>query len=127
MEFKHHYNAIPTEGEKNFGPSKTVPDQSLSVGEIMRRHARGLPITGERVPIYEGEDNDLPDLSRLDLAEREQIIRDSRSELDEINDRIKANEQKAKETAKNSQRNESIEEAEVIEEKPTKKDQKPIS
>lgn len=72
MKFKTPYNAVPSKGEINSDPSMTVPDQSMSVQEIMRRYASGLPLGGQRVPIYHGEDEFLPDFDKLDLAEQQQ-------------------------------------------------------
>lgn len=60
-----HENHI---GEINTLPSLTVPDQSMSVQEILDRYARGLPIGGSRVPIFDEED-DMPDTTHMDLAD----------------------------------------------------------
>ena len=61
------------EGEKNLKPSLTIPDQSLSVKQIMERYARGLSVTDAKVPMWYGEELDLPDLKRLDMSEIEQL------------------------------------------------------
>lgn len=126
--FKTHHNAKPTKGEINGQPSKTIPDQSMPVREIMRRYAQGLPMEGERIPIYQGEENDLPDFETMDLAERQAYKQHIEAQLEEINIRIKeTNEKKvkaAKEAAKaqETQNKPDIEEAVIIEE--TKKDKK---
>lgn len=74
-KFKTAWNAdefdIPL--EYNEEPSMTVPDQSMSVREIMDRFARGLPVSGHKVPVYDGEE-DLPDMKKLDLSERAEMI-----------------------------------------------------
>ncbi len=77
---------IKSDGEKNTLPSLTVPDQSLTIRQIMERYARGLPLEGQRVPIYEGEDEDnyLPDPRTLDLSEREDLAAQANEELHEI-------------------------------------------
>jgi len=59
--------------EKNYKPSMTIPDQTLSIRQILERHSHGLPIEGWREPIWDGEDNDLPDIRTLDLAERQEL------------------------------------------------------
>lgn len=68
-------------GEINFLPSLTVPDQVLSIRQIMDRFSRGLPIDGEQFAVYHGEDFELPDFSRMDLAEiqeyREKLTHDN--------------------------------------------------
>lgn len=75
MLFKHHFNAkeFSTKGERNRSlPSLTIKDKSMSVQEIVRRFASGLPLTGIKTTFYE-EDPELPyvDFAKMDLAERE--------------------------------------------------------
>lgn len=91
-------------------PSKTVPDQTMSVREILERHARGLPTGGQKIPVYtETEDSDgseaLPNLKYMDLAEREEIIDRYREEKEQIEERIKKAKEHAK--AKSKQKQES--------------------
>lgn len=62
-----------TPGKKITGPSITVPDMAMSAEEIMTRYTRGLPLIGEKVPLYLGENDELPDVRRLDLAELEEL------------------------------------------------------
>lgn len=57
--------------EKNTLPSKTIPDQSMSMREIIERFAKGLSMDNARVPLYDEED-DMPDIRTLDLAEIEE-------------------------------------------------------
>lgn len=63
---------FPILGEKHFTPSQTVPDQTMSMRELLDRYARGLPLAGAKEPMYYGEE-DLPDLHRLDLAEIQEL------------------------------------------------------
>lgn len=62
--------------EVNNQPSQTIPDQSMSVKTIMDRYARGLPLEGQRVPIYDGEDHELAglNLDKLDLSEKHDLV-----------------------------------------------------
>lgn len=86
MKFKNHYNSIPEAGEVNELASETVPDQSLSVKDILERYARGLPLQG-RIPVWQSDpDDDLQfdNWEHLDLAEREELINTYRSELNQI-------------------------------------------
>lgn len=85
-KFKNHYNVqwFPLDEEKNFGPSCTVPDQSMSIREIMDRFARGLPLGGEKVPIWNGEDDDVfdgVDPRTLDLSEKEDLLRSTKTAI----------------------------------------------
>lgn len=77
------------EGQKNEQPSMTIPDQTMSLREILTRYAKGLPIDGEKVPIWEGEEGFDIDPDKLDLAEREELAEKAREELKAINERIK--------------------------------------
>lgn len=85
--FKNHFNArqFPKDGEIKTAnePSMTIPDDTLSIRQIMERHAQGLPTTGTRVPMYDEED-DLPDPRRLDLAEKQELQELFAEELQEI-------------------------------------------
>lgn len=83
--------------ERNLLPSLTVPDQSMSVAEIMRRYANGLPIGGAKVPLWEEDEDFYPDVRTLDLAEIQDIIQsghDAKEQLDQVKKRL--NEKAAK-------------------------------
>lgn len=57
-------------GEVNTLPSKTIPDQAMSIREIINRSQKGLPVTGVSVPLYnETEDGIMPDLRNMDISE----------------------------------------------------------
>lgn len=88
MKFKNHYNSVPAKGEVNLQPSLTVPDQTMSIQELMSRHVRGLSLGGTNVPIYEGEEDDFPDLSRMDKIDRIEALRDAQKELMEIKEQL---------------------------------------
>lgn len=89
MKIKNLFNANPDEGQINNEPSQTVPDQSMSLRELLVRYAKGLPLEGARTPIWEGEEGFDRDPETLDLAEREELAEKARQELKEINERIK--------------------------------------
>jgi hypothetical protein len=63
-------------GQVNKQKSLTVPDQALSIKQILERYARGLPIEQFK-PIYEqniDEDSEfIPDPSTMDLADRQEF------------------------------------------------------
>ena len=87
MRIKNSMNASEFEKnyEHNYSPSMTIPDQTLSIRQILERHSRGLPIEGWKVPIWDGEDNDLPDIRTLDLAERQELAHLYAQELQNYN------------------------------------------
>lgn len=78
-----------TKGEDCSAPSKTVPDQTMSIREIVARFVRGMPISaGMREPLYSDQEIDLdnppPDIMNMDFAEREQFVREAKAELEEL-------------------------------------------
>lgn len=77
------YNWKAQQYEENTMPSVTLPNQAMSMKEIMERFARGLPISGAKVPLYD-EENDLPDIRTLDLAERQQLSQQYEMELSRL-------------------------------------------
>lgn len=89
-KFRTQFNhaEFPQIWEKNDQPSKTLPDQAMSIKEIMRRYASGLPLGGGRIEIYEGDEDDFPDLTHLDLAERQEIIEARQAEFLDLQDKI---------------------------------------
>jgi len=91
-------------GEFNNSPSLTVPDQTLSIREILDRYARGLPTEGMSNGLYDDNLNEddpdyLPDPRRLDLAEREQYKQMITSELQELKNKLNELAKKANEVS----------------------------
>lgn len=80
-------NYKPTPGEKVDSTSMTVPDQSMSVQEMVNRYNSGLPMRGQKVPIFNGEDP-LPDISNMDLAEAQMVTEAIADQLADIKERI---------------------------------------
>jgi len=70
-KISNYYDRPKTKGDVNTKPSKTVPDQSMTISEIISRTQKGLPITGVRVPMYNETDDGsiLPDVSKMDISE----------------------------------------------------------
>lgn len=100
MKFRTQYNygeRVP--GEINNSPSMTVPDQSMTIQEIISRYARGLPLGGQRVPVYDGEEDPLEgvNINTLDLAERQQILEQKKQELADLKQRVIDKEKRKKE------------------------------
>lgn len=87
---------FPKKYEINTLPSMTVPDQSLTMRQILDRYARGLPLD-VKVPIWTDDDelNPLPDIRTLDLSERDDMLRSARAELDEVKRKIADKRKKA--------------------------------
>jgi hypothetical protein len=74
-------------GQVNKQKSLTVPDQAMSIKQIMERFARGLPVEQFK-PIYDDnidEDSEfLPDPRTMDLADRQAFKEQIQHEFDII-------------------------------------------
>lgn len=77
--------------------SVTVPDQSMTIQEIVFRFRRGMPVSvANNEGAYYG-DEDLPDLEDMDLADREEAVKAARAVRKDIEGRLKTlDEQRAK-------------------------------
>lgn len=62
----------PTVDYKKKRASQTIPDQSLSIQEIVKRYVRGIPVDVlQREPVYvDQSDHDLEKLARMDFHEK---------------------------------------------------------
>ena len=92
MKIKHYLNR--DEFPKNYKtftmPSETVPDQTMSMRQILDRYARGLPLDA-KTPIWDEnahEDSFMPDPRTLDLAERQELADSAKAELSAIKSKI---------------------------------------
>lgn len=80
VRHQHNYVAKEARREINTKPGLTVPDQTMSIKEIMERFARGIPMDNvAKIPIYDGEENQLPDIRTLDLSEVQQLTEEARA------------------------------------------------
>jgi len=93
---KYDYDYKQTQYEVIKGPSLTVPDQTMTIKQIIDRYARGLSTGGQKVPLYEGEEDLLEGINwqTLDLAEKQAIKENFAQELNQI--QLKINEQASK-------------------------------
>ncbi len=74
-------------GQINKQKSLTIPDQSMSIKQIMERFARGLPVEQFK-PIYDEnideESEFLPDPRTMDLADRQEFAEQIRQDLENL-------------------------------------------
>lgn len=101
--------AFPKTYQPSGGKSMTVPDQTLSIKQILDRFARNLPLGGNNTGTYsltdddEPDDMDFVDLKRLDLSEIESLKRGNEAEIARLRsdlDKTQAATQKASYEAK---------------------------
>lgn len=76
-------------GERNDMPSKTVPNQSMSIREIFQRFASGQPLSQNTDLVYTGDDPS-PDLKRFDIEEIHEMQRQNVANMRRLSDEMKA-------------------------------------
>lgn len=88
--FRHQFNAksFPSDHEKRRTPSQTIPDQTMSLSEILKRYTKGISfddLSSGRVQLWSGDGDDFSlDISHLDKADQEQFKADAREELENL-------------------------------------------
>lgn len=95
---------VETPYSKTGGVSKAVPNQALSVREILARFARGTP---PHVREASYDDEYVPDLAGMDLVEIEQYRESLRERVDAIQAELNAYRE-----ARNSQKDDATESGE---------------
>lgn len=87
--------------EVNTLPSLTIPDQTLSVKDILDRHTRGLPFTNASTPVYnlDDEGNELMpvDWQRLDISERVERLEQAKAYTERLRKQMDDESKKQKE------------------------------
>lgn len=73
---KRNY-VVPAVRWKGRRKSRTIPDQSMSIQEIVKRFVRGVPVDiVQREAVYSDQnDHDLEKLSRMDFGEKAEYAR----------------------------------------------------
>lgn len=102
MKFKTQYNAneFPKQYEAGGGISRTIPDQGLTVPQIMERNRRGLSIPQAKALEYTHDENgealtpegNMPDLSKLDLAEIQELKAQAADQVQQLQLQLQAQE-----------------------------------
>lgn len=96
FKINNHYNYLPLkQAEKFKGESKTIPDQAMTLKELMTRYVNGYPLhlKGQQ-PVFHGDEDLIPDYEHMDLAEKEALMDQYREELKITNQRIAWNKKK---------------------------------
>lgn len=85
------YNNYPKKYEKNFEASKTTPNMTMTILEMIDRHRKGRPIDAiAKVPLYEGTEEPRADLEAMDLVDRQEYIDSVADALVEVRNRLQA-------------------------------------
>lgn len=101
---KKNYGRPPIDYKK-FRKSKTIPDQSLDIKEIVKRFVRGIPVDViQRDAVYiDQSEHDLEQMSRMNFADKSAMADDLRVKAEQLkeehNDRENDRKERAKEQA----------------------------
>lgn len=103
MIVKNPLNFVKPEGKICDEASQTVPDQSLTVRQIMDRYAKGLPLTNEKTPIFEEENEPTNGINpkTLDLVDIQALKIENQNTIEELKNKAndEALDKKAKKAA----------------------------
>lgn len=90
-----NYRETGPDTEYNSLPSKTQPDELLTIREMLERHVRGLPVSSSAAgePMYYGDEfGYVPTREELDLSEIGEYREHFSQRAREINERLKSEE-----------------------------------
>lgn len=74
----------PSKGERSDKPSQTLPEQGLSIMDMLHRVQKGLPInSGGMTPVYNGQKL-LPDWKSMDLVDRQNVVADVTNKVEAL-------------------------------------------
>ena len=76
-------------------PSMAVPDQSLTIKEILNRYTKGLPVEGYSNPHYNDESEGIRAKS-LDLVEQQELKMSTAEKIEHLTKEVKAQKEKKK-------------------------------
>lgn len=99
---QHEFELLPHHIEHPEGESMTVPDESMTIREIMRKHVSGMRVKEAlfREGFYEDtEDFDSPDfseISRLDFTEKDELRESNKQKLEHLTKQQQQQQQKQK-------------------------------
>lgn len=89
---KRNYDYKKSRFKRTFGPSLTVPDQSMPLREIIERYSVGQPVSlNAKQPIFNGDESPFIDrdvLNSMDLAEREDYFDSLQVKLKDLRQQV---------------------------------------
>lgn len=129
--FRNQYNYDPkidTGFSEYKEQSMTVPDESYSIKDLLKKHRSGIPVNVERDGQYDDDpdhdDIDRTELLNMDLAEKAEILEQQKELQQAVKDRIEENKKaKAAKNELNEKRTEPEKETEISE-KPSIQEEK---
>lgn len=101
MKWRTQYNNVPSKGEFNSLPSMTLSNQVMTVIEILDRQKRGIPVNVSKgMPVYYGDEFEMPDWQRLDLSEKQDALAKYKAQVQVMKENYVAQEAERKKLAK---------------------------
>lgn len=88
MKFRTQYTWSKIPGEINSMEIVTIPNQAMTVQEIMQRFASGRPIPKSVNMMYTGDDY-TPDVRKMDISEYEDLKEATRINIEQLHKQIK--------------------------------------
>lgn len=95
----YNFSPLDYKGQIFKRPTMTVPDMTMSLTEILRRFAAGVPIEGIKAEIY-NEEEEVPEVDKMDLADIEDMVGLMKLRRNEIVEEMKEKKKRAAEAAK---------------------------
>lgn len=93
-----NYHSVEQKHETTSLPSTTVPNQSMSIQEIVKRYRAGMPVdVPAGTPLYTGDGEPLANMDHLDLVDRQAYIDSVADTLVSLKQKIEAEAKTAKE------------------------------
>ena len=90
-------NRPQTKGKWTTQPSETLPDQTMSIREILIRHAKGLPVADEKEPLWdEDETSQGINPKTLDLVDLQELAMKTAEDVISLKDKIEKSKPKTK-------------------------------
>lgn len=99
---RHQRNYVPYNGDEKITDmvSMTIPNQALSVGEILIRFAQGRPLTASKNFVYGGDVEGLDSIRKMDMTEIDELRISNRQKIKDAKERLKKEESAAAELRK---------------------------
>lgn len=113
-------------GEVNTKDSETLPDQSVTPQELLRRYATGQPLGFKNVqPVYDDDQNeDVPEFYKLSKLDRLHLLQTNSEKVNDLISYNKAEQQKAYEAKRQKQADEAKNERQTTNSEATNDEQR---
>ena len=92
-----------TRGERNTKPSETIPNQSVTPQELLRRYATGQPLGFKAcTPVYDDDNTEIPEFYKMDKLDRLHALQNNSRDVHELTTEFKNQQHKYQQQQKQS-------------------------